>query len=234
MQYYTTENKLTDDGSYNARVLVNRTYTEDELIDEILETRNIVSKPDLKGVFAAIQETLTRLVKNGNGLNLSWLKLGFSMKGTFATEGTVRDPDKNPLEINVNAGAALTEVLPEVRLERIVEPDFDPRIVRFIDGVSGKTNSLATPGGIFKVVGDRLRTAGKRSQDVGLYLQAEDGTETKVEIIMDNDPGVINGQLPGTLATGKYKLVVKTQLGVNGQIVNEVRTGISKFTLTVK
>ena len=235
MKYYTIENKLTNDGNYTARVLVNRTYSEDELIDEILETRNIVSKPDLKGVFSAMQETLIRLVKNGNGLNLPWLKLSYSMKGNFADADASRDPDRNPLEINVNAGAELIDILPEIRLERIIAPEFDPRIVSFTDAVSRTIKSVATPGGTFKVTGERLRIGGgRRSKDAGLYLRAEDGTETKVEIIMDNDPGVINGQLPDALATGTYNLVLKTQLGVNGQLVNEVRTGISKFTLTVK
>lgn len=233
MQYYTIENKLTDDGSYNARVLVNRTYDEDELIDEILETRSIVSKTDLKGVFAAIQETLIRIVKNGNGLNLPWLKLSFSMKGNFPSEETVRDPDEHPLEINVNAGSELTKVLPEIKLERVIVPDFGPRIVSYSDAVSRTVKSVATPGGTFKVTGDRLRIGGRRSENVGLYLRAEDDTETKVEVIMDNDPGLITGQLPDALTPGNYKLVVKTQLGVNGQTVNEVRTGISKFTLTV-
>jgi hypothetical protein len=116
----------------------------------------------------------------------------------------------------------------------VSEPDFGPRIVSFTDAVSRTTRSIATPGGIFKVTGERLRVGGRRSEDVGLYLRAEDGTETRVEIIMDNDPGVISGQLPDTLATGDYKLVVKTQLGTNGQTIKEVRTGIGKFTLIVK
>ena len=234
MKYYTTENKLTADGSYNARVLVDRTYTENELIDKLLRKRNIVSKPDLRGVISALKETIAEIVEEGNGLKLSWLRLGYSMKGNFAEAEAIRDPDRNPLEIKLNAGELLMDILPKVRLERIIAPEFDPRIVSFTDAVSRTTKSVATPGGTFKVTGDRLRIGGRRSGDVGLYLRAEDGTETKVEVIMDNDPGVINGQLPDTLETGNYKLVVKTQLGANSQIVNEVRTGASKFTLTVQ
>ena len=234
MKYYTTENKLTNDGSYSARVLVDRTYTEDELIDKMLRKRNIVSKPDLRGVMSALKETLVEIVEEANNLNLSWLKLGYSMKGRFETAETARDPDRNPLEISMNAGELLTERLEKARLERILAPDFGPRIVSFTDAVSRTTKSVATPGGTFKVIGDRLRIGGRRSEDVGVYLRNGDGTETKVEVLMDNEPGVINGQLPDTLATGDYKLAVKTQLGVGGQYLNEVRTGISSFTLTVK
>ena len=78
MKYYTTENKLTDDGSFSARVLIDIAYNEDELIDKMLRKRNITSKPDLRGVMSALKETIVEIVEEGNGLNLSWLKLGRS------------------------------------------------------------------------------------------------------------------------------------------------------------
>ena len=165
---------------------------------------------------------------------LEWFKLGYSMKGRFDTAETVRDPNRHPLEISLNAGELLTNTLERVKLERIIAPDFAPRIVSFTDAVSGTTKSVATPGGIFKVIGERLRIGGRRPEDVGLYLRANDGTETKVTVLMDNEPGVINGQLPDTLATGDYQLVIKTQIGGNNQYLNEVRTGTSSFTLNVK
>ena len=56
MKYYTTENRLTEDGSYSARVLVEKTYTENELVNKMLLKRNIVSKPDLRGVISALKE----------------------------------------------------------------------------------------------------------------------------------------------------------------------------------
>jgi hypothetical protein len=156
------------------------------------------------------------------------------MEGRFETAETVRDPDRHPLKINLNAGDLLNDILDKVRLERIIAPDFSPRIISFTDAISQTTKSVATPGGIFKVTGERLRIGGRRPEEVGLYLRAGDGTETRVEVLLDNEPGVIVGQLPDTLATGSYKLVVKTQVGSGGQYINEVRTGASLFPLTVK
>ena len=233
MKYYTTENKLTNDGSYTARVLVDKTYDEDELIDAILETRNIVSKPDLKGVFAAMRETIIRIVKRGDGLNLSWLKLGYSMRGRFSSQEAVRDPDRQPLEINVNAGAELTDVLPEVSLERITVPDFSLRILRFYDSESNTTNEKATPGEMFTIGGERLRIGGSQSDRVGLYLRDQDGVETKVEKLLKNEPVYISGRLPDTLVSGTYRIVVKTQVGSNNQLLTELRIGSSNFSLTV-
>ena len=234
MRYYITENKLTEDESYNARVLVDKTYTEDELIDAILETRNIVSKPDLKGVFAAMQETILRIVKQGNGLNLSWLKLGYSMKGSFAAPDEVRDPNRHPLEVNVNAGAEITDVLPEIEVERITVPDFSPRMLRFYDAGSKTTNKQATPGKMFKLVGERLRVGGRKSGTYGLYLRSQDGAETKVDELLRNDPRRISGQLPDILASGVYQLILRTQLGHNSQMLKNVRISTADFSLTVK
>ena len=85
MQYYTIENKLTGGGNYTARVIVNKIYTEDEVIDKLLRKRNLVSKPDLRGVMSALKDTFVDIVREGNGMNLSWMKLNFSMKGNFQT-----------------------------------------------------------------------------------------------------------------------------------------------------
>ena len=159
---------------------------------------------------------------------------GYSMKGNFATAETVRDPGKHTLEINVNAGTELTDVLSKVKLERASVPDFGPKIRSFIDGVSGTTDSIATPGGIFKIVGERLRIGGPRPDNVGLYLQAQDVSETKVNILLENDPARIRGQLPSTLASGKYRLLIKTQVGSSNQVIINVRVSVSSFTLNVQ
>ena len=97
MKYYTTENKLSSGGAFTARVVTDKTYTEDDLIDKILSKRNIVSRPDLRGVISALKETIVEIVREGSSLNLSWLKMSYSMKGNFASDDAVRDPQRNPV-----------------------------------------------------------------------------------------------------------------------------------------
>ena len=155
------------------------------------------------------------------------------MKGNFVADDAVRNPDRQPLEINVNAGKLLTDTLSEIELERITHPDYSPRILHIIDGVSGKIDTQLTPGGVFEITGKRLRVGGPRSNDTGLYLRAQDGTETKVEVLLRNKPKSIVGQLPDNLAAGDYRLVLRTQLGATNQIISEVRIGSSNFSLKV-
>lgn len=235
MDYYLIPNTLANDGSYIARPVVKGTYTEAELIDKILSKRNIISKPDLEAIIAALKETLAEIIKEGKGLNLPWLKLSYSIKGTFATDDSPRNAIDHPLEITVKAGALLTDTAPKIKLKRIISPDFGPRIGRFTDGISKTVNSQLTPGGIFEIIGERLRIDGNDSSAIGLYLQAQDGTETRIDILMRNDPCCVNGQLPDDLAPGDYKLVLKTQVGANvSRFVSDVREGISAFTLKVR
>ena len=225
MDYYLIPNKLTDDGSYSARIVAGRSYTEDELIDKILSKRNIVSRPDLEGVMAALEEALVEIIEEGNCLNLSWLKLSYGMKGRFDSINTRRNPADHPLEISVNAGSLLADAVSKIRLLRVTTPEFGSRIVRFTDGQSKTSNTLMTPGGVFEITGERLRVDGPQSKDIGLYLQDQDGTETKVEILLRNEPTYLCGQLPTDLPSGTYQLVIKTQVGTSGnRFLKEVHT----------
>ena len=86
---------------------------------------------------------------------------------------------------------------------------------------------------MFSITGERLRIGGPVPDKVGVYLRAQDGTETKIEVLLRNEPGYLSGQLPDVLASGDYTVVVKTQLGAGSRRVNEVRTGSGSFSLTV-
>ena len=235
MNYYLIPNTLTNDGSYLARLVADKSCTEGDLIDRMLSKRNIASRADLETITTLMNETLVELIKEGKRLNLPVLKLGYGMKGTFATPDAAHNATDHPLEISINPGALLTEAVTEIKLKRVTPPDFGPGIERFSDSISKTVNSLLTPGGIFKITGRRLRIEGRDADAIGLYLRAEDGVETKVEVLLDNKPRKISGQLPADLPSGAYQLVVRTQVTTSGnRFVHDVRTGISSFSLTVE
>ena len=235
MDYYLIPNQLNKDNNYIARIVVNGTYTKDEFINKMLEKRNILSRPDLEAAVAVIEETFVEIIKEGKGLNLPLLNLNYAMKGTFSTPDARLNTADHTLEINISAGALLTEAIPEIKLKRLSSPDFGPIIRRFTDGVSKTVNSLLTPGGIFEVTGERLRIDGTDSAVIGLYLRARNGTETKVNVLLRNEPNCLSGQLPADLPSGTYKLVVKTQVGANRKrLLKSLRVSASTFDITRK
>jgi len=235
MDYYLIPNTLADDGSYMARVVAGKSYTSSDLIDRVLSERNLLSRPDLEGAMAALEEAIVRIVQEGNSLNLPWLKLGYAMKGRFEGSYTKRNPENHPLEISVNAGSLLTDALAEIQLNRVHAPDFGARILRLVDHQSQTTNKRLTPGGMFKIVGKRLRVAGDQSDAIGLYLRDQNSKETEVSMILNNEPTQLSGQLPDDLAPGVYQLVIRTQVGTSGnRFLKEVRTSFSHLNLTVE
>ena len=59
--------------------MIEGNYTKKEFIDKVLSKRNIISRPDLEGVIATIEETLVEIIAEAKGLNLSWLKLSYGI-----------------------------------------------------------------------------------------------------------------------------------------------------------
>ncbi len=235
MDYYLIPNTLADDDSYIARVVAGKSYTECQLIDLILSERTMLSRPDLEATMAALEEAIVKIVRDGNSLNLSWMKLGYSIKGRFATIDTKRKPDDHPLEINVKAGSLLTDAGAAVELKRVNAPDFGSRIVRFIDYQSQTSNTQLTPGGMFEIIGKRLRIGGDQSNEIGLYVRDQNSKKTRVPTLVNNEPTYLSGQLPSDLAPGVYQIVICTQVGTSGnRFLKKVRTSVSDFDLKIE
>ena len=235
MDYYLIPNTLADDGSYIARVVAGKSYTENDLIDLILSERNMISRPDLECAMAALEEAIVKVVQEGNSLNLSWVKLGYGMKGRFAAIDTKRKPDDHPLEISVKAGSLLADAVAAVKLIRINTPDFGSHMVRFVDYQSQTSNTKLTPGGVFEIIGERLRIDGDQPDEIGLFVCDQNSKKTRVPSLLDNEPSHLSGTLPDDLAPGVYQVVICTQVGTSGnRFLKEARTTVSNFDLTVE
>ncbi len=235
MNYYLIPNTLADDGSYIARVVSGKVYTQGDLIDLILSERNIISRPDLEAMMAAQEEAIVKIVREGNSLHLPWVRFSYGMKGRFAKIGAKRNPDEHPLELNFQAGSVLKDTVSAVELKRIHAPNFGARMIRFVDYQSQTSNTKLTPNGMFEIIGERLRIGGDQLDEIGLYLRDRNLKETKVSQLLDNEPTHINGKLPADLAPGIYKVVIRTQVGTSGnRFLKEARTSVSNFDLTVE
>ena len=235
MDYYLIPNTLAGDGSYIARVMTGKIYTLQDLIDLILRERNVLSRPDLEAAMTALEEVIVKIVRKGHSIHLPWVSFGYGMKGRFARISTKRNPNDHPLELNFRAGSRLADAIAAVELRRIHAPDFGARIIRFIDYESQTSNAKLTPGGMFEIIGERLRVAGDQPGEVGLYLRDRNLKETEVTTLLKNEPTVLNGSLPADLAPGVYQVVIRTQVGTSGnRFLKEVRTSVSDIDLTVE
>ncbi|REH47455.1 uncharacterized protein with Ig-like fold DUF4469 [Tenacibaculum gallaicum] len=231
MKYYLSENRLTDEANYVARVLTERTINQDELIEKMLSKRNLVSKTDIVAVLNSYYEEIIESIEEGDNINLPIVNIGYSISGVFDTEEDSFNPDVHKLHVNLNSGKLINEVKEDIPLQKITAPITSTLINNCKDIISQTTNTTITSNGLFELNGVRLKVDGDKDE-VGLYFVAEDGTEIKVQYLAQNSFKRVIGQAP-TLATGTYKIRIKTQATNNsGQFLKEVRISDAPFVVT--
>lgn len=103
------------------------------------------------------------------------------------------------------------------------------------DVATGNVNSTLTRGGGMNITGSRIKIEGDNPA-VGLSL-INQATGESVAIpktsLLANDPSKISAIVPANLAAGDYKLSVCTQFSNAGTKLNDPRTYIFDYILTV-
>ncbi|CAL2085478.1 conserved protein of unknown function [Tenacibaculum sp. 190524A02b] len=232
MKFYLTENKLTEETNYTARVLVERTVNQEELIDKMLSKRNLVSKTDIVAVLNSYHEEMIECIEDGDTLNLPFFNLSYSISGVFDDEGDGFNPEKHKLHVNINSGKLINEVKENIPLQKVAAPITNTFISGFKDYTSNTTNTSLSSNGLFEIMGTRLKVDGD-DPNVGLYFVKEDGTETKVQILVENRYRKLIGQVP-ILEAGTYRIRIKTQAtSSNGVYLKDIREADASFTLEV-
>jgi len=232
MKFYLVENKLTEETNYTARVLVERTVNQGELIDKMLSKRNLVSKTDIVAVLNSYHEEMIECIEDGDTLNLPFFNLSYSITGVFENEDDSFNPEKHKLHVNINSGKLINEVKEDIPLQKVTAPVTNTFISGFKDYTSDTTNTNLSSNGLFEINGNRLKVDGDDPK-VGLYFVAEDGTEFKVKILVENRYRKLIGQVP-ELEVGTYRIRIKTQAtGTNGLFLKDLRETDASFTLVV-
>ncbi|MCF2874310.1 MULTISPECIES: DNA-binding domain-containing protein [unclassified Tenacibaculum] len=232
MKYYLSENKLTDEDNYLARVLVERTIDQDMLITKMLRKRNLVSKTDIVAVLNSYYEEVIQCINDGDNITLPIANISYSITGVFDTDEDSFTDDKHKLQINLNGGRLIKDLAENIPLKKVSPPPASTEITHVKDIKSDTVNTSITSEGVFELRGSRLRIDGEHA-DIGLYFVAEDNTETKVEHLVVNGLTKIIAQAP-TLASGDYRIRIKTQATANsGVYLKEVRITDTTFSINV-
>ncbi|WGH76673.1 DNA-binding domain-containing protein [Tenacibaculum tangerinum] len=231
MKYYLTENMLTEESNYSARILTERTINQEELIEKMLRKRNLVSKTDIVAVLNSFYEEIIESIEEGDNINLPIVNISYSITGVFQTEEDSLNPDIHKLHVNLNSGKLINEIKEDIPLQKITAPITSTVINNCKDITSQTTNTTITSNGLFELNGLRLKIEGDK-EEIGLYFVAADGTETKVQYLAQNGYKKLIGQAP-SLAAGAYKIRIKTQATYTaGVYLKEVRISESSFTVT--
>jgi hypothetical protein len=108
-------------------------------------------------------------------------------------------------------------------------------IDEFTDVTTGAVNETLTPGGIFAIVGHKIKVFGN-DPEVGIYFVSADGAGLRVKVegrLAENTMTKLIGVIPA-LDVEEWKMEVKTQYaGSSDTALKTPRMVESAFTLTV-
>jgi hypothetical protein len=229
IRYVLFENNLTSDpNDYAATVQAAATADLDAVIDRVIQQGSTVTRADLVSALEGYFTAIEAMVLEGMNVNTPSANYSVSIKGVFNGATDSFDASRHQVTATVTPGkrfrAAIKARAQAVKGEA-ARPMPNP--VEFTDMNSGERNSVATPGGMGRLVGSRLKVDPADAAQ-GVYFVAADGTATQVQVLGQNKPAELMFLVPA-LAAGDYTLEVRAAIRGGP----DVRTGALPATLAV-
>jgi hypothetical protein len=229
IRYVLFENNLTSDpNDFMAMAQSTGAADLDAVIARMIQQGSTVTKADIVSVLEDFFTAVENMVLEGVNVNTPGANFSASIKGVFNGAGDSYDASRHQVVATVTPGkrfrAAIKARAQTVKGEA-AKPA--PHPIEFTDLNTGERNSVATPSGMGRIIGSRLKVDAADTAQ-GVYFVAADGTATKVQVIGQNKPAELLFLIP-TLPAGDYTLEVRAT--VYGS--TDVRTGALPSALTV-
>lgn len=216
LQYNIAKHPITPaPGNFIARTVNVRSYTEDEIANQMLRRGTMLTKTDILAVMELRNTVIRDILAEGNAVNTALFNAHPSISGVFNGVSDSFDASRHHTHINLNPGKLLREVEKQIRPGKVNVAAPVPNITLVVDTVSGAINGKLTANGVIQVHGYRLRFFVDNPKN-GLFLIGEDGTETRFNTIVENKPARLIAILPAGLQTGNYYLEVRTNFSPSG------------------
>ena len=233
LKYSLTENLLTErPDDYSAQTCAMASLDKEAIIARMLNRGTLLTRTDILAVLNSLEETVTDALLDGNNVNLPLFNTSFSISGVFESPQDSFDGNRHKLNINLTKGVMLRDAERNVKFEKTNTAAPLPQIQEVKDSLSGAVNERLTPNGVVEVRGYNLRIEGDDAV-CGLWFIAENGAETKAEVIIENKPSRILAMIPA-LTAGSYQVKVVTQYSGGGKFLKTPRTFVYPRTLTVE
>lgn len=213
---YPTAMRKEQDGkiSYHARPIFRNKLGMENIANDIIATRALegFSLEQILTVWRVVNNAVIDRVLNGSlvdgGIGIYYAKI----TGSFDSEQSTYDSDKNAIDIAFRTGKTVKELASTIRPAIAQGNTIKPEIISVLDVESGSDNVL-TPGGFLDITGKNLLVTGT-NEDVGLYfVNTEDDSKTvKLEVakIGVNSSVRIACVVP-ELEIGNYRIKVVSQ-----------------------
>ena len=218
LKYSLVENVLTErPDDYSAQTHSAGSLDKEAIIARVLNKGTLLTRTDVLAVMNAIEETVVDVHLQGFTVTLPLLNTSFSISGVFESPMDTFDGNRHKLNINLTKGVLLREAEKSVKVEKTNAPAPQPQIQEVKDSVSGTVNDRLTSKGVVEVRGYNLKIDGD-DPSCGLWFVAENGSETKATVIIDNKPSKVIAMIP-ELTSGSYQVKVATQYSGGGRFL---------------
>ncbi|MDR1399127.1 MAG: DUF4469 domain-containing protein [Treponema sp.] len=171
---------------------------------------------------------------DGFAVNTGYFSIYPNVGGSFnRTEG--HDAQKHPVTFRFRPLAPLRALAKHIVIDIEGVANVSGYIAQFIDIKTGSVNDALTPGGVFSIVGRKIKIVGN-DPEIGVYFVSTQNSDQRVKVVerfIQNMPSKLIGIVP-ELSAGTWKAEIKTQFSGSGSTtLLEPRVIVSEATLTV-
>lgn len=211
IKYNLVPNHLTDDPNDQRAVVQQSSKTTEDVIDYIIREGSPITRAEVFAVIEEFEAGVEKFLAEGYRVNTSLMKISTSIKGVFEGTDDRFDPQRHEVKLNINPGKRLRNTTDNISTEKVRGRERRPKLDYLKDYDTGSKNEQLTPGGSAKI-GGLLLKFNPEDDNQGIYLIAEDGTETKGNLVMRNYPSELMFSVPKSLPAGEYTIEVRTSV----------------------
>ena len=222
LRYGLGLNHLTDaPNDYTAVVTDTKTVGVSKIMERMIGKGSTVTKAEGLSVIEEFEYAVVEVVKDGNAVSTDLFRIHPSISGVFNDEHDSFDPSRHNVRLNISPGPRLLEIISAIELEKVSITSAKPEIFQFVDLKSKSVNESLTPGQIASIKGNLLRLDEEDPQQ-GVFFITNDASEIRVTDFVKNKPSELMFFIPDSLATGSYKLELRTILH-NSKVLKKAR-----------
>lgn len=219
VRFYLQPNPVTSNPhDQYARVSVNQTFTQDDIVKQAILRGTTLTETDLRAAMNLVFTVVADAVANGNAVLLPLVNIRPSISGNFKDISDSFDSKRHSKGAAVSTGMLLNRKMQEAAMEKIGRRQPMPALLAFKDVSSGSINQLITGGGIAQLAGSGLKFDQANGDEGVFLLHTLSQTLTKITILATLTDTRLIFKIPENLATGLYLLQVRRAYCNNRQI----------------
>ncbi len=212
MDYSLRPNQFTDDPNDQlAKVEHSGTTTLEQIIRHMTGEGGAIKESEARSNILEFFKSVNYFLGLGQTISLDFLKIRFSITGVFSSKDDYFDPDRHQLNIKITPGRFLKAALLELPLTKVKGSTTSIVLEQVYDFTTKTRNEVLTAGGMVRVLGENM-TLNLTDEEQGVYLVADDRTQTKVQFLQLITYGELLFQVPAGLAPGNYTVEVHARI----------------------